>query len=217
MSGQVPGRPGVFVSVDGPGGVGKSTIVALVAEQLAGRGLPVHQTTEPTRTDLGRLLREGTDTYTGMALACLCAGDRHHHLSTVIRPQRAAGAVVISDRYLPSSLVLQRMDGLSWESICQVNAGADQPDLAVILNADPPTIAGRLAARGRRSRFERLPGASRTESDLYQDTAARLAAAGWPVRMLDATTASPTQLAAIVTDRILALLAITSRSAHDQR
>jgi dTMP kinase len=217
MTGQPPGRPGVFVSVDGPGGVGKSTVVALVAEQLTGHRLPVHQTTEPSRTELGRLLRAGTDTYTGMALACLCAGDRHHQLSTVIRPQHAAGAVVLSDRYLPSSLVLQRMDGLDWNTICRLNAGADQPDLSVILNADPPTLAARLAARGRHSRFERLPGSSRTEADLYTDTAARLAAAGWPVHTLDATTATPQRLAAIVTDRILAVLATTPRSADDQR
>jgi hypothetical protein len=103
------------------------------------------------------------------------------------------------------------------EHICQLNAGADQPELAVILNADPPTIAARLAARGRHSRFERLPDSSRTESDLYHDTAARLAAAGWPVHVHDATTTTPQQLAATVTGRILTLRATTSRSRHDQQ
>lgn len=103
---------GIFVSLDGPGGAGKSTVAALIREQLAARGLGVHMTVEPSRTSLGDMIRASTDTYRGMALACLVAGDRHHHLATEIRPQLRAGTIVISDRYPPSSLVLQRMDGV---------------------------------------------------------------------------------------------------------
>src|SRR6185437_411501 len=106
---------GLFVSIDGPGGSGKSTTVSLVCQQLTAMGLPVHATTEPSRTPLGNLIRAGTYTYQCMSLACLVAGDRHHHLAADIRPQLYANSIVISDRYLPSSLVLQRMDGLSWE------------------------------------------------------------------------------------------------------
>ena len=140
-----------------------------------------------------------------MALACLVAGDRHHHLAAEIRPALAAGQIVICDRYLPASLVLQRMDGISWDVILQLNQGADQPALAVILNGAPAVIAARLAARGRHSRFERQPGSSQTESDLYTDTAARLAQAGWPVCDIDITTCSADQAAMMVTDRTLAL------------
>jgi dTMP kinase len=200
-------RPGVFVSVDGPGGVGKSTIVALVAEHLAAHGMAVHATTEPSRTPLGNLIRAGTDTYHGRALAHLVAGDRHHHLVTDIRPRRQAGAVVLCDRYIPSSLVLQRIDGLSWEEIWQINAHLERPDLTVILNADPAVIAARLTGRGgTHSRFERQPGSSQTESDLYRDTAARLTAAGWPVFTLECTAVPAAGLGTILTDRILALL-----------
>jgi dTMP kinase len=140
-----------------------------------------------------------------MALAGLVAGDRHHHLAAEIRPALAAGQIIICDRYLPASLVLQRMDGLSWDVIIQLNQGADTPALAVILNGSPAAIAARLAARGRHSRFERQPGSSQTESDLYTHTAARLAEAGWPVCTIDITTRSADQAAMIVTDRILAL------------
>ena len=63
----------------------------------------------------------------------------------------------------------------------------------------------RLAARGRYSRFERQPGSSQTESDLYTDTAVRLTQADWPVCTIDITTRSADQAAKIVTDRILAL------------
>jgi dTMP kinase len=199
------GQRGLLVSIDGPGGSGKSTVAALVADRLADHGLAVHWTREPSPTPLGQLIRAGTDDYAGMALACLIAGDRHHHLAAEIRPALAAGQIVICDRYFPASLVLQRMDGISWDVILQLNQGADRPALTVILNGSPAVIAARLAARGPHSRFERQPGSSQTESDLYADTAARLAEAGWPVCTIDITTRSADQAAMIVTDRILAL------------
>jgi dTMP kinase len=203
----VNGQAGVFVSIDGPGGSGKSTVAAITAERLIGHGLAVHETTEPSRTPLGKLIRAGTDEYTGMSLACLVAGDRHHHLAAEIRPALAAGQVVICDRYVPSSLVLQRMDGIDWDVIRQLNEGAEQPGLAVILNAASEVIAARLDARGGHSRFERQPGSSLTESRLYHDTAERLAREGWPVCVVDVTIRTAREAAIIVSERIVALRA----------
>jgi dTMP kinase len=211
----VTGQSGLFVAIDGPGGSGKSTVAALITQELTGRGVPVHPTAEPSPTPLGALIRAGTDEYTPMALACLVAGDRHHHLAAEIRPSLAAGQTVICDRYLPSSLVLQRIDGIGWDDILLLNQGTDRPGLAVILNASPPVIAARLAARGPHSRFERKSGSSQIESDLYHDTAARLAGAGWPVCCIDVTTRSAREAAMIVTGRILALHAEANRSSHD--
>ncbi len=204
---------GIFVSIDGPGGVGKSTTAQLVGEQLTAWGRRVYSTAEPSRTPLGEMIRASTDTYRGMALACLVAGDRHHHLATEIRPQLRAGAIVISDRYLPSCLVLQRMDGVGQETIWQLNNGAEIPDLAVILNAVPAVLTVRLAQRGgTHSRFERQPDGPAIESAFYQDTAAGLTALGWPVCGIDVTARTPSDVAAIVTDRVLTLHA--ERSAH---
>jgi len=197
---------GLFVSVDGPGGAGKTTAVMLISSQLAERGMRVHATTEPTHTQLGELIRAETYIYTGMALACLVAGDRHHHLVSEIRPARQAGAIVLCDRYLPSSLVLQRIDGLDWDTIWHLNTGVDRPDLAVILNADPAVLSERMSQRGGpHSRFEREPSGPQAESELYKGTATRLAALGWTVCEIDSTRLTAGQVAAIVTDRILSI------------
>jgi dTMP kinase len=207
-------RIGLFVSIDGPGGVGKSTLAAAAARELTAQGLRVRLTREPSPTQLGELIRAGTGTYRGMALACLVAGDRHHHLSSEIRPHRDAGEIVLCDRYLPSSLVLQRIDGIEWQTITTLNGGTDSPDLAIILYADPTVIAARLAKRGRHSRFEAMPGSSQTESVLYREAAQRLAADGWPIWCIDATSSTPDQLAAQVTARIVTLCPAATRGSR---
>jgi dTMP kinase len=209
------GQAGLLVSFDGPGGCGKSTIAALTARQLTDQGIPVHQTTQPSPTPLGQLIRSGTDTYRGMALACLVAGDRHHQLAAEILPSLTRGEIVLCDRYLPSSFVLQRMDGLSWEIVSCLNEGVTRPDLAVILNASPPVIAARLAGRGGHSRFERQPGSSLAESSLYRDTAARLAGAGWPVCVIDVTTRGADDTARIVASHVQSLRTDANRSSHE--
>lgn len=190
---------GVFVTLDGPGGVGKSTTLSLILTAMRAVAVPVHGTTQPSRTPLGELIRCGTDVYRGMALGCLVAGDRHHQLATEIEPTLRAGQVVLCDRYLPSSLVLQRIDGLPTRMIWQLNADAYLPDLAVILNADPDVIAARLRARGGHSRFERNPDASAMESTLYHAAATELQEHGWPVLTLDCTRATPERIADTIT------------------
>ena len=189
---------GILITIDGPGGVGKSTTTQLVAKALDDRAIPVHTTTEPTRTALGEHIRAGTDTYRGMALACLVAGDRHHHLTAEVLPALQAGKVVVCDRYLPSSLVLQGIDGLESDTVWHLNTGIYVPDIAVLLNTDHHVIADRLRQRGAHSRFERQPEGSRTESDLYHRAAAELRIAGWPVIALDCTLRRPQAIAMMI-------------------
>ena len=196
---------GLLVSIDGPGGVGKSTLTSELADQLARRGVPAHATTEPSRSPLGDFARHSPDRYHGLVLACLVAADRYWHLETEVQPHLAAGEVVISDRYVPTSLVLQRIDGVDLDFIWQLNRHAPRPDLAVILRADPVVLAARLVARGAHTRFERAPGASEVESHLYQQAAQRLHAAGWPLLLVDTTKAPPKELATTLTSRILTL------------
>jgi len=140
---------GVFVALAGLGGAGKTTTTRRLTEALTERGYRAHATTEPSRAQLGEIARHGTETYSGYALACLVAADRYHHLTTEIRPLLAAGTVVVCDRYVASSYVLQRMDGVPVEFAEALNAEADVPDLTVILTADPQVTAARIARRAR--------------------------------------------------------------------
>ncbi|HEU0086312.1 MAG TPA: dTMP kinase [Pseudonocardiaceae bacterium] len=194
--------PGVLITLEGPGGVGKSTTARLVATTLDAAGVPVHATTQPSRAPLGELARHGTDTYRGMALACLCAADRHHQLATEILPALRDGRIVVCDRYVASSLVLQGLDGLSAEVVWQLNHGVYRPDLSVILNGDPQIIDARLRARGGHSRFERAEDNSEMETGLYVHAVVDLQNRGWPVATLDPTTDPPEEIAAAIVSLI---------------
>lgn len=104
---------GLFISVDGPSGVGKSDTVRELCQVLADEGKVMHVTCEPSDGPIGKLARELTDTVHGNALACLYAADRYHHLDTEIFAHLDVGEIVITDRYIPSALVMQQLDGLA--------------------------------------------------------------------------------------------------------
>jgi dTMP kinase len=198
---------GLFVSVDGPSGAGKSTIVHHLAQLLVAGGEDVHVTAEPSTGPIGVLCRELTETVTGHALACLYAADRYHHVQTEVWPRLEAGQTVISDRYIPSGLVMQRFDGIDPAFLWQLNAEADRPDLAVILEADPEIIAERLHARGAHNRFQLAPGSSHAEVHFYRQATERLVQAGFDVLRVDCNQRPPEQAASVIRDRLTTFFA----------
>jgi dTMP kinase len=195
---------GLFVSVDGPSGVGKSTIVHHLARMLAAVGEQVHVTAEPSDGPIGVLCRELTESADGHSLACLYAADRYHHLETEIRPLVEGLCTVISDRYIPSGLVMQRFDGIDPVFLWQLNSEADRPDLAVILEADPGIISERLAERGPRNRFQLSPGSSHAEAHFYRQVTDRLIQAGFDLLRVDCGQRPAEQSAGFIRDRLLA-------------
>ena len=174
---------GRFIVFDGPSGVGKTTLVAAVAALLATAGLPIATTREPTDSPLGQLARGSTHDLGPHALACLVAADRYQHLDTFVRPRVRDGMTVISDRYLPSSLALQSIDGVALDYIVYLNKHVDRPDVTIALDADPATALHRSQSRGQYSRLhpQRLD-ASKREQRAYGAAFTLLIDAGWNVR-----------------------------------
>lgn len=192
----VSAKPGLLLSVDGPCGVGKSTAVQAIGIHLRKIDIPAVAIRQPSTGLIGSYIRAQIDSYTGMALACLIAGDRHHQQRTEIEPALAAGRVVICDRYLPSSLVLQVRDGVGAETVQTINAGIRTPDLAVFLRAEPNVIDARMQARGGpRNRFHREADDGSWELEMFDDVAAKLTELGWPVHIIDTTSLSRHEIA----------------------
>ncbi|HEX8007191.1 MAG TPA: dTMP kinase [Trebonia sp.] len=152
-NGQSPSSPsGLFVAFEGGEGTGKTTQARLIAIWLREQGYDVVMTHEPGATKIGMRLRALLlDTaHAGMsphAEALMYAADRAEHVSSVIEPALARGAVVISDRYIDSSLAYQGTGrGLRTPEIAQLNrwaTGGRTPDLTVLLDMPPEAGLGR--------------------------------------------------------------------------
>jgi dTMP kinase len=211
-------RRGVFIVFEGGEGSGKSTQVDWLADALAREGRPVLVTREPGATDVGlrirSLLLDRQDesgppgvVLTPRAEALLYAADRAHHVASVVRPALAQGEVVISDRYIDSSLAYQGagrtlpVNEVSWLSAWAT--GGLRPDLVVLLDVEPAVGLARISARGG---ADRLEGESLPFHDRVRYAFLDLAAAD-PRRylVLDATE-SPEAIAAAVLERVEALL-----------
>lgn len=138
------GGPGVFVAFEGGDGAGKSTQAHLLSEWLTRQGREVVLTREPGGTELGRTVRDVVlhgEHVTSRAEALLFAADRAHHVATVVRPALERGAVVLTDRYLDSSIAYQgAARELARAEIRDLSLWATQgllPHLTVLLDLAP--------------------------------------------------------------------------------
>lgn len=154
---------GRFIVLEGVDGSGTTTQAAILGEALALRGHVVDVTREPTDGPVGRLLRSAlTKSLVGhdgaaialdpRAMALLFAADRVDHTARRITPAVERGAVVISDRYLLSSLLYQSETAregheiLPW--LVSVNSQVPRPDLTIVLDVSADVAAARRRARG---------------------------------------------------------------------
>src|ERR1700709_1408009 len=128
--------PGMLVTIDGPNGSGKTSLTAAVAAELRGSGASVHTAHQPSEGVLGRFARSAEAELRGRGLACLVAADRHQQVEGELTKHLRAGEIVLCDRYVESSLVLQRLDGVEVEFILAINAGIPRPDLRIQLKAE---------------------------------------------------------------------------------
>lgn len=154
---------GLFITLEGLDGVGKSTQMRLLAEALTARGRTVKLTEEPRGTVLGealdRLIKEPAATApTARAEALLFLAARAQHVDTVVRPALAAGEVVVCSRFSHSTLAYQCAGlGLDEDAVRAADAFARDglwPDAVLVFEAPAAAVASRLAERAGDDRIE---------------------------------------------------------------
>ncbi|UGY92314.1 dTMP kinase [Streptomyces gobiensis] len=161
---QAPFPTGFFLVLEGGDGAGKSTQAEALAEWIRGKGHEVVVTREPGATPIGKRLRSilldvSSTGLSHRAEALLYAADRAEHIDSVVRPALERGAVVISDRYIDSSVAYQGAGrDLSPTEIARISRWATDglvPHLTVLLDISPETA---------RERFTEAPDRLESES-----------------------------------------------------
>ncbi|WP_328757952.1 dTMP kinase [Streptomyces sp. NBC_00271] len=144
---------GFFIALEGGDGAGKSTQAEALAEWIRAKGHEVVVTREPGATPVGKRLRSilldvSSAGLSHRAEALLYAADRAEHVDTVVRPALERGAVVISDRYIDSSVAYQGAGrDLSPTEIARINRWATNglvPHLTVLLDVSPEAARERF-------------------------------------------------------------------------
>lgn len=204
---------GVWITLEGGDGSGKTTQANLLAEWLTDAGRTVVRTREPGGSEVGQLIRDIVLHHRGdiapRAEALLYAADRAHHVATVIRPALARGEVVLQDRYLDSSVAYQGagrvLDGDEIRNLSLWAAEGALPDLTVLLDLDAESARVRLDSADKP--FDRLESEKTEFHARVRDAYLRLADAE-PERflVLDAA-ASPETIAAQIRERVSILVA----------
>ncbi|MFG2826297.1 dTMP kinase [Streptomyces sp. NPDC048434] len=150
---QAPAATGFFIALEGGDGAGKSTQVEALAEWIRSKGHEVVVTREPGATAIGKRLRSiildvSTSGLSDRAEALMFAADRAEHVDSVIRPALERGAIVITDRYIDSSVAYQGAGRhLAPTEIARISRWATDglvPHLTVLLDISPETARERF-------------------------------------------------------------------------
>ncbi|MEO3972351.1 dTMP kinase [Streptomyces sp. CAU 1734] len=170
---QAPAATGFFIALEGGDGAGKSTQAKALAEWIRAKGHEVVVTREPGATPVGKRLRSilldvASAGLTNRAEALLYAADRAEHVGSVVRPALERGAIVISDRYIDSSVAYQGAGrDLSPTEIARISRWATDglvPHLTVLLDVSPETARERFTEAPDRLESEPLEFHQRVRS-----------------------------------------------------
>ena len=141
---------GLLIALEGVDGSGTTSQRELVAAALREQGFTVHTTAEPSTGPIGKLLREilsGETKTSPETVALLFAADRLDHLKREIVPALEQGHIVLTDRYIHSSVAYQSL-AMDKDWIISLNREAKLPDLAILVKVSVEVAAKRRQERG---------------------------------------------------------------------
>lgn len=203
---------GVWITLEGGDGSGKTTQADLLAEWLTGTGRTVVRTREPGGSEVGQLIRDIVLHHRGdiapRAEALLYAADRAHHVSTVVRPALARGEVVLQDRYLDSSVAYQGagrvLDAAEIRNLSLWAAEGALPDLTILLDLDQDEARRRLDSADKP--FDRLEAEKSEFHGRVREAFLALAADELDRFLVLDAAASPERIADSIRTRVQSLL-----------
>ena len=210
-----PGRyaeTGTFVALEGGEGAGKSTQARLLADALRARGRDVVLTREPGDTLVGARVRDlllspETGDMSARTEMLLYAADKAEHVDSLVAPALQRGAVVITDRYVDSTLAYQGagrvLSHAEVEHVARWATADLRPHLTVLLDADPATAFARFEGR------DRIESAGAAFHQRVREGFLQLAAADAERYLVIDAAGEPAAIAARILDRLDQLLETT--------
>jgi len=163
-------KRGVFICIEGSDASGKSTQARWLVRNLRRRGFDAIYTTEPSKSEVGSFIRryilQRKRRVPAVVEALLFAVDRVDHVESRIEPELESGKIVVSDRYVYSSLAYQGAAGLDIGWIDHINRMVLPPDLAIYIDVPPEVVVKRI--RRRRSVMETLENLRRVRKIYMQ-------------------------------------------------
>lgn len=156
-------KRGHFITFEGPDGSGKTTISSLVYKKLKENGYPVYYTREPGGSEIAEKIRDlildpANGEMDKKTEALLYAASRRQHLVEKILPNLNQGNIVLSDRFVDSSLAYQGIGReIGLEEVWDINMFAIEgrvPDLTIFLDIDPNMGLDRIKNRRFKDRLD---------------------------------------------------------------
>ncbi|MGG4202234.1 dTMP kinase [Peribacillus frigoritolerans] len=152
-------KRGIFITMEGPEGAGKTTITQMLGKALQQEGYQVLLTREPGGVPISEQIREVILNKDNTAMdsrteALLYAAARRQHLVEVVMPELERGGIVLCDRFIDSSLAYQGYArGLDIEEVYNINKfaiGDMMPDATLFFDIDPEEGLRRIQSNGER-------------------------------------------------------------------
>lgn len=161
-------KRGLFICVEGLDGCGKTTQTKLLVRRLRKKGYDAIYTAEPSRGKIGKFIKKyclhGEKRVSSIVEALLFAADRFEHLKKEVIPALNEGKLVVSDRYVYSSLAYQGAGELDLKWIRYINKHVIRPDLPIFIDVEPKIVVQRL--KQKKSVMENL-GTQRKVREVY--------------------------------------------------